>query len=422
MQQVNVPLSSRMLGVVFMVLWMTSACSPPPKASAARPAMPVKLQQVQSETIEDTSEYVGSLEAIQRATLKPEIEGRITQITVNNGDRVQKGTMIVKLQPDKTYPQVQVATAQVKANEAALNTAKAQLESAEADRANAQANVRLQEVQYKRTYTLVQQGAQAQQQLDIQTQQRDSALETLRADEKKVKAAAASVDQANSNLAQAKAQVAVSSVDLQFKQVVAPFEGIIGDFPVKVGDYVKVGDTLTTITRNDALDLNISVTADDKHSAQLRPGVAVRLFDGTGSKQIATTGRIYFISPQVSTNTSTQTSTQTVQTKARFPNPDGSLRDGQFVRARILWGSKQGLVIPTSAVSSIGDQNFIYVAQKADSSTAGAPQLVARKKAVKLGGIQGQTYPVIDGVEPNDQIVVSGILSLQDGIPIKPQS
>lgn len=420
MEQVNVPLSARLLGAMLMVSWTTSACSPPPKANAARPAMPVKLQQVQSATIEETSEYVGSLEAIQRATLKPEIEGRITQITVNNGDRVQKGTTIVKLQPDKTYPQVQAATAQVRAAEAALNTAKAQLLSAQADQVNAQTNVRLQEVQYQRTYTLVKQGAQAQQQLDIQVQQRDSANATLRAAQEKVKAAAASVDQANSNLAQAKAQVAVSSVDLQYKQVLAPFEGIIGDFPVKVGDYVKVGDTLTTITRNDALDLNISVTADNKYSAQLRTGVPVYLLDATGSQQIAT-GQIYFISPQVSTNTSTQTSTQTVQTKARFPN-NGSLRDGQVVRARILWSSKQGLVIPTAAVTKIGDQNFIYVAQKADSSKSGAPQLVARKKAVKLGEIQGQSYPVLDGVEPNDQIVVSGILSLQDGIPIKPQS
>lgn len=420
MQQVNLPLLARLLGAVLMVSLTTSACKSTPKASAARPSVPVKLQKVQYATIEDTSEYVGSLEAIERATLKPEIEGRIVQIADLKGKKVLKGTPMVQLRPDKTYPQVQAAVAAVKAAEGSLNTAKAQLLAAQADQVNAQTNVRLQEVQYKRTYALVQQGAQAQQQLDIQTQQRDSALAALRSAQEKVRAAAASVDQANSNLAQAKAQVAVSSVDLQYKQVNAPITGIVGDFPVKVGDYVKTGDTLTTITRNDSLYLNIQVPADDKHSDQLRTGVPVKLFDRTGTKQIAT-GQIYFISPQVSTNASTQISTQTVQTKAKFPNADGSLRDGQFVRARILWNSKQALVIPTTAVSKIGDQNFIFVAQT-KSSPAGEQQLVARKKAVKLDEIQGQSYPVIEGVQPTDQIVVSGILSLQDGTPIKPES
>ncbi|MBR8833789.1 MAG: efflux RND transporter periplasmic adaptor subunit [Stigonema ocellatum SAG 48.90 = DSM 106950] len=411
MQQLNVPLSVKLLNAALLVSLMTSACSKPPKAATARPAVPVKLQKVQYGTIEVASDYVGHLEATKRATLKSEIEGRITQIADVKGKRVKEGEPLVKLRPDKTYPQLQAAQAQVKANEAALNTAKAQLLSAQADRTNAMTNVRLQEVQYQRTFALVKEGAQAKQQLDIQIQQRDSALGTLRAADEKVKAAAASVEQANSNLAQAKAQVAVSNVDLQYKQVNAPITGIAGDFSVKVGEYVRTGDTLTTITRNDVLSLNISV-----NSSKLSLGVPVKLFDATGSKQIAT-GQISFISPQVDSQT------QTVLTKAHFLNTDGSLRDGQFVHAKIVWSSKQGLVIPTEAVTKIGSENFVYTIQKANSSAAGEPQqLVARKKAVKLGDPQGQNYPVVAGVEPNDRIVVSGILSLNDGTPIQPQS
>jgi RND family efflux transporter MFP subunit len=411
MQQINVPFSAKLLGAALVVSCITSACSNPPKAATARPLIPVKLQKVQYGTVEATSEYVGSLEATERATLKPEIEGRITQITDVKGKRVNKGDLLVKLRPDKTYPQLQAATAQVKAAEAALSTAKAQLLSAQADRSNAMTNVRLQQVQYQRTSALVQEGAQAKQQLDIQIQQRDSALATLHASEEKVKAAAASVEQANSNLAQAKAQVAVSSVDLQYKQLNAPITGIVGDFLVKVGDYVRSGDTLTTITSNDALYLNISV-----NSPQLRLGLPVKLFDATGSQQIAT-GQISFISPQVDSQA------QTVLTKAKFPNTNRNLRDGQFVRAKIVWKSNQGLVIPTEAVTKIGDQNFIYVAEKVNSSATGdAQQLVARKKVVKLGEIVGQMYPVIDGVKPGEQIIVSGILSLSDGAAVKPLS
>lgn len=413
MQQVNVPLPAKLIGAALMVSLMTSGCKSTPKAAAAKPVVPVKLQKVQYSIIENTSQYVGSLEATERVILKPEIEGRITQIAFSNGQKVNKGQTIVQLRPDKAYPQVQAAAAQVQATQATLNNAKAQLLAAQADRANAETNVRLQEVQYRRTYALVQQGAIAKQQLDILTQQRDAAIATRRAAEEKVKAAAATVDQVNSALAQAKAQVAVNSVDLQYKQVNAPITGVLGNFPVKVGDYVKVGDTLTTITRNDSFDLNINVSLNN--SAQLRLGVPVQLFDSTGTKQI-TTGQVYYISPQVDNQA------QTVLTKARFPNPDNSLRDGQLVNAKILWNSKQGLVIPTAAVTPIGDQNFVFIAQKEQPKAGEPEQLVARKKAVKLGPIQGQTYPVIDGIQPEEQIVVSGILTLRDGVAIKPES
>jgi multidrug efflux pump subunit AcrA (membrane-fusion protein) len=109
--------------------------------------------------------------------------------------------------------------------------------------------------------------------------------------------------------------------------------------------------------------------------------------------------------------------------KASFPN-NGRLRDGQFVRARVIWQSEPGILVPTTAVTRVAGNPFIYVAETG-KAPSGESQQIARQRPVKLGAIQGNSYQVQSGLSPGDQIIVSGILNLSDGAPItigQPQS
>ena len=108
---------------------------------------------------------------------------------------------------------------------------------------------------------------------------------------------------------------------------------------------------------------------------------------------------------------------QAILAKASFPNPEGSLRDGQFVRSRVIWERKSGVSIPTTAITRMAGKEFVYVAQQ-----QGQSQLIARQKPVKLGEIQGNRYNVVDGLKPGEKVVTSGLQSLADGAPIKPES
>jgi multidrug efflux pump subunit AcrA (membrane-fusion protein) len=82
----------------------------------------------------------------------------------------------------------------------------------------------------------------------------------------------------------------------------------------------------------------------------------------------------------------------------------------------VIWERKPGVSIPTTAVSRVAGQTFVYVAQQKDS------KLIASQKPVKLGKIQGNNYQVIEGLKQGEKIVVSGILNLSNGAPIIPQS
>jgi RND family efflux transporter MFP subunit len=320
---------------------------------------------------------------------------------------VQQGKPIVLQRPDRTGPELNSAIARVNSVKSAYGTAQAQLKAAEAERLRDAADVELQKVQFQRAQQLVSAGVQAKQQLDIAQRNLNTAIATLRATEGQVQAAKASLKQAQANVRQAEADTATARVSLQFKRVLAPITGEVGDFPLKVGDYVNTGQTLTTITQNDNLYLRFS--SSNKYFSQLRRGLPVELIDPNTKKRLVT-GSINFISAEVDTGT------QAVLAKARFSNKGGNLREGQFVKARVIWSERSGVLLPTVAVSNVGAQSFVFVAQK-----TGSKQTV-RRQPVKLGAIQGQSYQVIDGVKPGDQIAVTRILNLKDGSPIQPES
>ena len=382
-----------------------------PAAAQAPPPLSVKVQTLASSQVQSTAEFVGKLEAQERVSLQPQIQGRIDRVLVASGDRVTQGTPILSLSLDQTKSDVSSAVAGVNANRSAVATAEAQLASKQADRAKAASDVKLQQSQFNRTQYLVSKGAQSQQQLEIAQNNLETAIAALVAADKQIDASQASINQAKSNVDQAQAQVTSSQVNLNQKQVVAPINGIVGDFSVKAGDYVNVGQTLTSIIKNEALDMRLSVPSNNLN--QLSQGLPVELLDADTGKQL-TRGSISFISPQINADA------QSILVKARFNNSDGKLRDGQYVRARIIWNQKDGVLIPMQAVNRIGGQSFVYVVEEDRSKEK--PQFVVHQKPVKLGEVQNDLYPILEGIKAGDRVATSNILKLRDGAPIQPES
>lgn len=400
---------------MLLVSLLAASCSRGDQAGGppggAMPPLPVEVMDLQSNPVEESSEFVGALEAAERVTLQPQTQGRIEQIFVANGDQVAKGAPVVSLSVDQTQADVATAQAGVSSARAALGTAEAQLQAAEADRARFAADLELQQTEFNRTQTLVSEGAQSQQQLDIARRDLDTARASLAAADKQVSAARASVSQAQASVREAQSRVASTSVDLGFKQVASPIAGVVGDFPVKVGDYVTPQTTLTTITRNNELDMRISVPSN--YSNRLRSGLAVQLID-PNTKQPLGSGSIYFISPRIDAGA------QSILTKARFPNAEGNLRDGQYVQSRIVWNRTTGVLVPTTAITRVGGQAFVFVVDQKQSES-GETQQVVSQRPVKLGNLQGNSYVVLEGVKSGEKIATSNILKLTDGAPIQPE-
>lgn len=404
--------------------WFFSRTRSPQPRRSDRPAL-VKLVTIELDVLQDQSSFIGVLDAQEGVHLKPEMDGRVVQLFVNAGDQVSLGDPMLKLSPDRNQAEVNTAIANTNVSRASLTNAQAQVRAAEAEHLRAEADVALQEGEIERMQYLVGQGAASQQQLDVVIRNRDGAIASRTAAAEQIQVAQAAVQEAEAALNQARSQVSVVEADLADTLIAAPINGIVGETLVKVGDYVESGDDLTTIVQNQTLDLALSVPIH--YREQLRLGLPVQIHSQpnpsgtTGPQQEgesmnsapALKGRISFISPQV------DVTTQTVTVEAAFDNTLGYLSDDQRVEASILWRERSGILVPATAISRLAGQSFIFVVVPSTHEETGEPQLIVEQRSVTLGAIQGNEYQVLDGLEPGDTIVISGILGLSNGQAIQ---
>lgn len=371
--------------------------------------VPVKVQTLSSATVEDSSEFIGALEASQRAILKSQMQGRVQKISVQLGDRVGKGAVILSLQPDKaTFVSAQAQIDQAKANrEAAVQ----QLKVDQAKRTTAQSNYKVEQANFDRVKYVAEQGGYNQYDLNNRRMQLETARNDLQGAEEQVRLSQARVVQAEADIRRLAADTAVANATGQSKQVVAPISGVIGDLPVKAGDPVIPGEAIASVTQNELLDLRILIPANQV--SRLHKGIPVVLIDPTTKKTLANS-QISFVAPTVDSKT------KTILAKAQLKNPNNALRDGQSVLVRVLWNKKSGVLVPTAAISQADGKSFVFVAEP--STEGRQAKQVVRQRSVELGNLQGTNYQVISGLKPGDRIATTNIQQLKDGVSIQPES
>jgi RND family efflux transporter MFP subunit len=324
--------------------------------------MPVDIITLTAKPVEQSSEYVASLKSRRSSTIQPEVEGFITRIAVRSGQNVSQGAVLFEID---SAPE-----------QAALGSLQSMRPMRESD-------VEFARQQVARNKTLLSAGAISQREVEQFEAQ-------LRAAEAQLKALDEQIRQQRSQL--------------NYYRVTSPITGTVGDIPVNTGDRVTRSTVLTTVDENDVLEVYINVPV--QQAPQLKVGLPVRLVDDRG--QVLATNRITFVSPSV------DTSTQSVLAKAELVEGRGQFRSDQFVRARVIWTTAPGLMVPVTGVVRVNAQFFVFVAEK------NAQGMVARQKPVQLGDIIGNDYVVQSGLTPGEQLIVGGLQKIRDGAPVMP--
>jgi len=395
-------------GLVAAIGTLLVSCSANAPQGGGFGAVPVPIASVESGTVSDSSDYVANLQSRQSVTLQPRVDGYVQEIFVKAGDRVEAGAPILRIDPARQQAVVQRSVAAVATSQADFESARATLAQLRARKESILSSVDFNQKEFDRFSKLTQEGATAKQKLDEVANGLKNARAELGQIDAQINAQQASINSAATRIEETRAGAVQEEVQLDFYTVTAPFAGIVGDIPIKVGDNVNSTTQLTTVTQNQVLEVQISVPLEN--APRLKMGQSVELLDAQDKPLVK--GNIAFISPSINPQT------QSVLVKANFNNGTNQLKANQFVRARLIWASRSGVLVPTSAISRLGGQDFIFVAE--NSSANGKAQLVANQKPIKLGKITGNKQEVLEGLKPNDKIVVSGILQLQNGTPIAP--
>jgi len=346
----------------------------PAPQQAPPPSLPVA--EIQTGTDTTYQEYPASVEGAVNVEIRPQVSGALDRIYVDEGAYVSKGQPIFKIN-DQPY-------------RAALNNALASLHAAEGAAANAQLEI-------DKLTPLVQNKVVSDYQL---------------------KTAKASYAVAKANIEQAKANVATAQINLGYTLIKAPVNGYLGRLIKKTGSLVSPTDVDALTQLSDVHDVHVyfalgeqdfisfkeqypGATLKDK-LAQL-PSVSLLLADNSAYSK---PGKIDMIDGQFDKNTGA------ITLRASFPNAQGLLRSGNTGKIRLSLQHKDALVIPQSATTEMQDKIFVFAL--ADSNKV-------KRQAITVIGKSGNNYLVKDGVKAGDQIVLSGIDHLQDGMVIHPE-
>jgi RND family efflux transporter MFP subunit len=310
----------------------------------------------------------------------------------------------MKINPAKQQAALAADVAGLQAAQATQDSAEAELEALKAERVSQEAELKLQEQEFQRISGLVTEGALERQRLDQVSRDRTQAAADLTAIDRRIQAAQAQLAQAKRVVQQNQAQASLVQENLQDTDVTAPFDGVVGDIPLRVGSYVERSDFLTQLVQNSVLELRLFIPLEQIDQLQLDLPVQVQ----NSAEQPIATGRITFISPQVDTNS------QTVLAKATFDNLSDNLRDQQFVRAIVIWSQKgNAVMIPTNALVLQGDDRFVY-------GVKGKDPFLATLKPVQVGEMKTDQVEILSGLNPGEQIIISGKQKIFDGAPIVP--
>ncbi|QUS36403.1 efflux RND transporter periplasmic adaptor subunit [Falsirhodobacter algicola] len=341
------------------------------------PPTPVSYVEVQPEALPVVNDLPGRIAATRTAEVRPRVGGIVIERVFEQGGMVEAGDVLFRLDPAPF--RVQVASAQ-----GTLARAKA-----------AQQNARSE--------------ADRQQELRQRNASSGQAYDT----------AVSALAQADADVAVAEAQLQEAQLNLDYTEVRAPISGRIGRATLTEGALVAAqADVMATIQQLDPVYADFTQSTSEVLSlrramaagrlAATAPGEAqVKLLfdDGSAYDQ---TGRLLFSEATVDPLTGQ------VTLRAEFPNPDGYLLPGLYVRVQVEQALRDNaLAVPQMAVQRAqSGETSVFVIADGD---------VAEARPVTLGDVVDGRWIVTDGLQPGDRVVVEGAQKLRPDAPVAPE-
>ncbi len=347
------------------------------KGAPAMPPTPVSVTTVQPEDLPIMNELPGRIAPTRIAEVRPRVSGIVVERVFEQGSIVKQGDVLYRIDPAPFKVEV--------------DRAKATLARAEAAR------------------------LQAHQLADRQQELRDRNISSAQ----QLETAIAALAQADADVASARAGVAAAELNLHYADVRAPISGRIGRALITEGALVGATsvDNLATIQQLDPVYADFTQSSNAMMElrrklklgslASANPGearVQLTFDDGTPYEHA---GRLLFSEAAVDAMTGQ------VTLRGEFPNPDGDLLPGMYVRVLIEQGIQpSAIAVPQQAVQrDAGGNAQVYVVK---------PDKTVELRGVNVGRVLNNRWVVDKGLNPGEQVVVEGFQKLRSGAPVAP--
>ncbi|MCH1929879.1 efflux RND transporter periplasmic adaptor subunit [Shewanella sp. A25] len=371
----------KLASIISVALWMT-ACSPGEEKSASAGAaagpqsMEVGIINVVAKPQVIQVELPGRSKAFLEAEVRPQVSGIVTKRSFVEGGNVKQGDSLYQID-SATY--------------------KAALVSANADLARANATLASAKAKAARYQQLVNTNAISKQDFDE---------------------AEAAYKEALASVTVAEAAINTAKINLEYTEVLAPISGRIGKSSVTAGALVTANQsqTLATIQQLDPINVDIAQSSAQLlrlkaslHQGQLKAAenadVQLVLEDGSVYDKM---GKLQFAEVSVDENTGS------VILRAEFPNPDGILLPGMYVRAVLNTGTDpQAILVPQKAISRNAKGQAVAMVVN--------DQGLVEAKIVTTAEVIDHQWRITSGLQAGDKLIVEGLQKIRPGAPVTPK-
>jgi membrane fusion protein, multidrug efflux system len=310
---------------------------------------------------------LGTVAAYNTVAVKPRVDGQIDQINFREGQEVNKGDLLIVIDPRPFTVQLHQAEGTLARDQAQLNDAKVNLE---------------------RFQALYNEKVIAKQQVDTQ---------------------AALVGQFEGALQADRSQVENARLQLTYSRVTAPIPGRVGLRTVDIGNIVHASDPNGIVTITQMQPISVIFTIPEDYLPQVlqhaRNGQLVAEAYSRDDTTKLVTGKLLTINNQIDPTTGTN------RLKAVFDNANRELWPNQFVNVHLLLDvAKNATVIPTAGIQRGNQGTFAFVV-KQDKTVEARP--------IKIGNTEGSQVLVSSGLQPGELVVTDGQDKLQPGSKVE---
>ena len=223
----------------------------------------------------------------------------------------------------------------------------------------------------------------------------------------------------NASLQAADAKIREAELNLSYTHVAAPIAGVTGRALRSQGSLVTAGgdsSLLTTVSQTDPIWVRFALAESEQQILREAAGNAPGRAGGKGNevRLVLPDGKVHAVSGRLNFAGSTvDTRLGTVQLRAEFPNPDLSILPGQFVRAQVVAGMQEAIVVPQTAVLQ-GDQGRFVWTLGADNKAA--------PRVVDTGAWIGPDWIITKGLKGGDKVILDNLLKLRPGTAVQVQA
>ncbi|MGU3373487.1 efflux RND transporter periplasmic adaptor subunit [Chryseobacterium sp. M5A1_1a] len=336
-------------GIALSILLLAVSCNKKKEEKEEVTTYPVTSPVVMDTVI--NKEYVAQIQSVKNIEVRAQEKGFLEKIFVDEGQYVQAGQTLFRIMP-KLY-------------QAELLKAKAEVE---------QASIELKNASTLAGNNIVSKNEKAM--------------------------AKAKLDAAN-------AEMKLAQIHLSFTDIKAPFSGIINRIPLKLGSLVDEGDLLTSLSDNTSIYTYFNVSEPEYLSYQTHAA-------DRGSNQVSlitANGETYSQKGEIQTiEGEFDNETGNIAFRAKFPNPDKLLRNGETGKVQMTMPVHNALIIPQKATYEIQDQKYVFVIDKNG---------IAKSRNIKIGYELQDLYVVSSGISKGDQILLEGVQKVKDDQKVK---